>query len=242
LTAAGAAKGAQSYQTFETDFGEARTQYWHGVDVNLNARMRNGLMLQGGTSTGRGVRDTCDTVIKIDSPDPRGCHVSEPWMTAIRGLVAYTVPKIDVLISAQLRSLNAANALPGLVGSTSATNGASLNANVNVPNTVVLQSLGHLPGVALASQTTTVNLLENGQLYPDERVNQVDMRFAKIMRFGGKRADIGVDLYNLFNSNDATGFQQTFDFAPTATNPQRWLNPTSIVPPRFVRFNVTFSF
>jgi hypothetical protein len=205
----------------------------------MNARMRNGLLLQGGTSTGRGVRDTCDTVVKIDSPDPRGCHVTEPWMTSIRGLVSYTVPMIDVLVSAQVRSLNASNALPGLVGSTSATNGASLNANVAVPNSVVQASLGRLPGVALINQTTTVNLLESGQLYPDERINQVDMRFAKILRFAGTRTDIGVDLYNLFNTNDGTAFQQNFDYA---TNGAAWLRPTSIIAPRFVRFNVTFSF
>jgi len=239
ITAAASARGAQSYQTFETDFGDARTQYWHGVDVNLNARLRNGLMMQGGTSTGRGVRDTCDTVVNIDSPDPRGCHVTEPWMTSVRGLISYTVPKIDVLVSAQIRSLNAANALPGLVGSTSATNGASLNANTQVPNSVVQASLGRLPGVALVTQTTAVNLLESGELYPDERVNQVDMRFAKILRFGGRRVDIGVDLYNLFNTNDTTAFQQSFDYNTTGAT---WLNPTSIVSPRFVRFNVTFSF
>jgi hypothetical protein len=239
ITRDAALRGARTYQTFETDFGEARTQYWHGVDVTLNARMRNGLMLQGGTSTGRGVRDNCDTQVKIDSPDPRGCHVTEPWMTSFRGLVAYTVPKIDVLVSAQLRSLNAANALPGLVGSTSATNGASLNANVAVPNSVVQASLGRLPGTALVTQTTTVNLLEAGQLYPDERINQVDMRFAKIVRFASTRADIGVDLYNLFNTNDGTAFQQNFDYS---TNGAAWLRPTSIVAPRFVRFNVTFSF
>jgi hypothetical protein len=239
ITAAAAARGAQSYQTFETDFGDARTQYWHGVDVNVNARLRNGLMMQGGTSTGRGVRDTCDTVVNIDSPDPRGCHVTEPWMTSVRGLISYTLPKLDVLVSAQIRSLNAANALPGLVGSTSATNGASLNANTQVPNSVVQGSLGRLPGVALVTQTTAVNLLESGQLYPDERVNQVDMRFAKILRFGGRRADIGVDLYNLFNTNDTTAFQQSFDYNTVGAT---WLNPTSIVSPRFVRFNVTFSF
>ena len=160
-------------------------------------------------------------------------------MTALRGLVAYTVPTIGVLVSAQMRSLNTANALPGLVGSTSATNGASLNANVAVPNSVVQASLGRLPGTALITQTTTVNLLESGQLYPDERINQVDMRFAKIVRFGGTRADIGVDLYNLFNTNDGTAFQQNFDYQ---SNGAAWLRPTSIVPPRFVRFNVTFNF
>ena len=41
------------------DYGH-RISYWHGVDVNISGRMRNGLMFQGGTSTGRAVTDTCD--------------------------------------------------------------------------------------------------------------------------------------------------------------------------------------
>jgi hypothetical protein len=247
VTREAALRGAQIYQTFETDYGPARKQYWHGLDVNLNARLRNGLTLQGGTSTGRGVRNNCDSLAKlpenlvIANVNQRfeSCDVTEPWMTSIRGLVAYTVPKIDVLVSAQMRSLNAANALPGLVGSTSATNGASLNANVNVPNTVVQSLLGRLPGTTLVTQTTSVNLLTTGQLYPHGRVNQADMRFAKILRFGGTRADIGIDLYNLLNANDTTAFQQSFDYATTGAT---WLQPTSIVSPRFARFNVTFSF
>ena len=42
-------------------------------------------------------------------------------------------------------------------------------------------------------------------LYPLERRTQVDMRFAKILRFGRARYDIGVDLYNLLNANTVTG-------------------------------------
>src|SRR4029450_7035384 len=44
-----------NYVTFETDYADARTQYWHGVDLNINTRLRNGLTFQGGTTTGRGV-------------------------------------------------------------------------------------------------------------------------------------------------------------------------------------------
>jgi hypothetical protein len=247
VTREAALRGAQIYQTFESDYGPERTHYWHGMDVTVNARLRNGLTLQGGTSTGRGVRNNCESqarlpenlvVMNVNQPF-EFCDVTEPWMTSIRGLIAYTVPRIDVLVSAQMRSLNPSNALPGLVGSTSATNGASLNANVNVPNAVVQSLLGRTPGTTLITQTTSVNLLRTGQLYPDERVNQVDMRFAKIVRFGGTRADIGVDLYNLFNTNDTTQYQQSFDYATTGAT---WLNPTSIVSPRFARFNVTFSF
>ena len=43
-------------------------------------------------------------------------------------------------------------------------------------------------------------MLLPGQLYGD-RVNQVDMRFAKVLRFGRTRTLVGLDLYNLFNAN-----------------------------------------
>ena len=46
------------YFTSDTDYGN-ETHYWQGVDVTLNARTNKGLMFQGGTSTGRGVNDTC---------------------------------------------------------------------------------------------------------------------------------------------------------------------------------------
>jgi hypothetical protein len=238
ITRAAALRGARNYQTFETDFGPARTQYWHGVNLTINARPRNGLTFQGGTSTGRGVRDTCETEVNIDSPDPRGCHVTEPWMTALRGLAAYTVPKVDVLVSAQFRSLNPANTVG--MGSASATNGSSLNANTQVPNRVVAQLLGRTPGTTLITQTTTVNLLADGELYPDGRVHQMDMRFAKIVRFGDRRLDIGIDLYNVFNTNHVTGFDQSFDYG--VADGGGWLQPTSIVSPRFARFNLTLTF
>ena len=234
ITREAALLGARTYRTFETDFGDARTQYWHGVNVNVNTRLRNGLTFQGGTSTGRGVRDTCDASTKIDSPDPRNCHVTEPFMTSFTGNASYTVPKVDVLVSGQFRSRNPANI--GAVGGASASNGSSLNANVQVPNTVVQQLLGRLPGTALATGNTTINLLTTGEMYPSERLNQVDMRFAKILRFDNRRLDIAIDLYNLFNTNHTTGFDGNYGLA---TNGADWLRPTSIVAPRFARVNFT---
>jgi hypothetical protein len=252
ISAAAFTRPAQNYITFETDYGDARKQYWHGVTVSATARLNWGLTVQGGTTTGRGVRDRCDTaaalpeefLVAVGSSLARTetCDVTEPWMTSVRGLASYTVPWIDVLVSANFRSLNPANALPGLVASVSATNGASLNANAAVPNAVVQASLGRIPGGGQPTGTTTINLLRPGELYPDERVNQLDMRLAKIIRFGARRVDIGIDAYNLFNTGDATGFDQSFTYTPTATNPQRFLWPTSIVSPRFARFNLTLSF
>jgi Carboxypeptidase regulatory-like domain len=260
VTQAASNRGAQSYQTFETDFAPARTQYWHGVNVSLNARFRNGLTVQGGTGTGRGVWNTCELFAALPellAPAAQGglatngtanqrlesCAVTEPWLTSFRGLAAYTIPKVDILISANMRSV------PGVnlgMGSTSATNGTSLTANYNVPNPIVQQTLGRLPANGLATGNTTVNLNLPSQVY-GERVTQVDMRFAKILRFGRMRADVGIDLYNVFNTSDVTAYLQTYDYATnggatTATTSDNYLRPTTIVSPRFARFNVRVDF
>jgi len=237
VSAAANARGAQNYMTSETDYGEARTSYWHGVDFTATARLMNGLTVQGGTSTGRGVRNNCAVTkalpellgtARVDS-----CDVTEKWSTSFKGLASYMLPKLDVLISASMRSLEVAG------GAGVATTGLSLAANYVVPNTIIQQSLGRLPANALATGTTTLNLLNPGVLYTLERTNLVDMRFAKILRFGSRRLDVGVDLYNLFNSNVITAYQQTYE---QRTNGASWLTPTAIAAPRLARINLTFNF
>jgi len=137
-----------------------------------------------------------------------------------------------VLVSTLVRSTN--NNFPGFG---SASHGVSLTATYPVPNTVVQQALGRLPSGGLANGTTLVDLLLPGQMYGEDRITQVDLRVAKILRFSGKRLDLGLDLYNLFNTNDVTTYNTQFG-ADGAT----WLRPTGIVAPRFVRFNVSIEF
>jgi hypothetical protein len=251
ITPTANARGAQNFMTSEKDFADPRTAYWHGVDFTATARLPFGLNLQGGTSTGRGVRNTCDLTRAlpellgtgvVGSARVDSCDVTENWATTFRGLVSYTVPKIDVLVSASMRSLVTA---PG----GSASNGLSLAANYQVPNTCgptspagcysIQQALGRLPANALPTGLTTINLVNPGQLYNLERTNLMDMRFAKVFRFAGRRTDVGIDLYNLFNSNVTSAYQQTYE---QATNGAAWLRPTAIVPPRLARFHVTFNF
>jgi hypothetical protein len=242
ITPAAALRGAQNYMTSETDYGDARTAYWHGVDFTATARMASGITVQGGTSTGRGVRDTCAitsalpellvTATATDRID--SCNVTEAWTTSFRGLASYTIPKLDVLVSASMRSITTTP-----VGGVVASNGATLQANYVVPNTTIQQALGRLPAGGLATGTTTVNLMVPGQLYALERISLMDLRFAKIIRFGGRRADVGIDLYNLFNSNVTTAYQQTYE---ARTNGAAWLQPTAIAAPRLARLHATFSF
>jgi hypothetical protein len=189
-----------------------------------------------GTVTGRGVRDTC--ALWRARPQLQGsnsadaCDVTEPWLTAVRGLASYTIPTVDVLASTTIRSTKT-------TASENASNGTSLNANYQIPNTEVLRLLGRLPAGASLAQNTTVNLLAPSEVYPLERRTEVDIRLAKILRFGGRRLDVGFDLYNLFNSNTTTAYDQTYLYSNSGAT---WLNPTAILAPRLARFNATLTF
>jgi hypothetical protein len=66
---------------------------------------------------------------------------------------------------------------------------------------------------------------------------------AKILRFGPTRADVGLDLQNLLNTNYATAYTATYQYSANNTaNGGTFLDPTSIYTPRFVRVNLTFNF
>ena len=220
------------WTTFASDYGD-ETRYYHSVAATANARTQWGLVLQGGTTTGRGVRDNCEITAKLPEVSPSrvdSCHVTEDWLTTLRGLATYTVPKVDVLVSAVMRSQ------PGTQASgTPGSGGTSLSANYDIPSQVVFNQLGrHLIGGA--NTFHSVNLLLPGELY-QTRVNTFDMRFAKIVRLRDQRLDVGIDLYNITNSNTQTGYET--DFGEDGAN---WLRPTSIRAPRFVRFNATLTF
>ena len=234
------------YYTSSSDFGD-EIHYWHGADVTFNARMGSSLTLQAGSSTGRGVNDTCAVQIarygrpeRIINGAP-DCRTTEPWQTTVRGLAAYTIPKVGVMVSTIFRSQP--NAQPGADDPTDAarrrgvaTNGQSLSANYTLTAAQFLAATGHALRPGLTTQT--VNLLLQGQIYGD-RVNSVDMRFAKILKFGNKRANVGLDVYNLSNSNTATTYDQTYD---PATGGARFMRPTAVLLPRFMRVNVQFDF
>jgi hypothetical protein len=220
---------AQLFLTRESRYGsngKERDSYYDGVNVNVNARMRNGLFVSIGTQTGRRVDDRCDVVQNFNNvvagvaagPNPRNCYDAEPFQTTVRGFASYNIPKLDVLVSATFRSQAP----------------LSQDAEWAVPNSVIEAQTGDLPQLT-ATGNTTIQILDNAhRLYANERRTQIDMRFAKLLRFGGTRTDVGVDLFNLLNTNYVTGYEDTYD----AT----WLNPTSIFPPRFVRLNFTFNF
>ena len=235
------------YYTTSEDFGD-EAHYWHGMDVSVSARPRGSIFVQAGTSTGRGVSDSCDVLmgrfgrpmspsagIVIASGVVDGkpsCEFAEPWLTQARAIVSYTVPKVDVLVSGIFRSQP--NAQPANL--TVGTNGASRTANYQMNPAQFLAATGVALRPGLAQQA--VDLLAPGAVY-GERIYNTDLRMAKVLRFGNKRLNVGFDLYNLFNANTPTTYETVFD---VATNGARWLQPTAVLSPRATRFNVQFDF
>ena len=233
ITSEASGRGAQNLITPETTYGPKRTRYWHGLDVSVNARLQDGLQLQAGASTGRTYEDSCDTTPTVDNPntanvtkDIRSCLDREPWLTGVRGSASYSIPVIEVRFSATIASR------PGL----------ERTATWQVPISVVQSLLGRIPpGSSIGGTPLNVALLDTNdhRLYSDRR-NQLDMRVAKILRFGGMRADLGLDLTNLLNTNYPTAYENTYQYGPT--NGGTWNNPTTVVTPRFVRLNATLNF
>ena len=203
--------------------------------------MTNGVMLQGGVSTGRTSTDDCDVVTQIgrtsfgsalsgftaspsDGPSPLYCHIDTLWQTQVKLIGSYMVPKIDVQIAGTFQNRP----------------GPQLTANYNAPFSVYGPSLGRVISGGNLNSTVAVNLVEPGSMF-GERLNVLDLRFNKIVRAGSTRLSVGVDLYNALNTSTVLSQNNTF-VVPPGGGPSTWPVPTAIVTPRFVKFNVSFDF
>ncbi|HEY3043395.1 MAG TPA: carboxypeptidase regulatory-like domain-containing protein [Vicinamibacterales bacterium] len=211
-----------------------QTENWQGVDVNVNARLRSGVTVQGGTSTGRRYSDSCalkaalpeqgsgvngaNTSIAGGSQTNPYCKVVEPYQTQIRGLATYTIPVVGIQFS----------------GTWSSTPGNDLAANYTVTSAVA--NVGPQPlGRNLSAGNVTVNLIAPNTFFADRR-NNVDFRIAKVMRYGRTRTQVGVDIYNATNTDVVTTYNQGFVAGGA------WLIPTAIQPARYIKVSAQVDF
>ncbi len=228
LNPAAFGRAADNYVTLSDNYGK-RIEHWNGVDVSVNARLANGLFLQGGTSTGRTSTDNCDIIddvpesvlsVAANAPDFPYCHVDTNWLTQFKGVASYTVPRIDVSVSGTFQRI------PSPV--------PDIRANWAAPNAAIQPSLGRpLSGGA---QNQTVNLVEPGTMFGPS-LNQLDLRFAKILRFGTSKATINFDVYNAFNDNTVLTYNNNFAVTGTTVN---WLQPTQVIQARFFKIGAEF--
>jgi hypothetical protein len=203
-----------SYTAMARDFGE-RIEHWNGMDFSANARLQNGVLLQGGVSTGRATTDDCEIVANSGgNPSLRNCHVQAAFLTQLKLLGTYMIPRVDINFAATLQS----------------TPGPVIAANRIYTNAEIAPSLGRpLSGGA---QNVTINLLDPGDIYGD-RVNQFDVRFGKTFRFGGRRVMTNLDIYNLFNANPV--MQENAAYAV-------WRTPQRIMDARLFKISGQFDF
>jgi hypothetical protein len=213
-------------------------QYFNGVDIAVNVRNAAGLTLVGGTSTGQTVADNCDVRAHLPelstaatgttafgggltgsavTPLSPYCHVTFGVQTQFRGLAVYLVPRLDVQLSAAMQSKP----------------GAMLAANYVAPNAAVAPSLGRdLSGNAAS---VTVNLVRPGALYGD-RIEQLDLRAAKLFRTDRARLALGLEVYNALNSSAVLTYGSAF--VPGGA----WPQPIAILTPRVVKLTAEILF
>jgi hypothetical protein len=230
--------------TLADDIGDQYQKY-NGFLFNISARLGRGVQFQGGINTGKTVQDNCavraqvpelttvagvSPAVNVGNPN---CHADPGFITKATALGSYTIPKIDVLVSGTLRS----------------DQGGALTATWNAPVGVALPGGGFTPGsvsealgrpAAVTGTTVPITLVKPGEVWGD-RVNALDLRFAKILRFGRVRYNVGIDIINTTNSDAILTYNQTFNPAVT-TGAGAWLAPTSVLTPRFVKVGAQIDF
>ncbi|HET9271007.1 MAG TPA: carboxypeptidase regulatory-like domain-containing protein [Vicinamibacterales bacterium] len=242
-------RAADNYLSFADNLGGAYNKY-NGVDVTVNARLRD-VTIQGGTSSGNVIEDSCgvvnnhpeyfifgpwggtggflDTFLGGIAQWPQSfCHRESGWQTNFKALATYTIPKVDVLLSGTFRSIPyPGNEFPSVQSQ-------SLGAQVlafNIPGVVNETSLNRPFGSGQVVEF--LQIVEPGTVYGD-RLNAIDLRFGKILRYGKTRTQLNLDVYNLANSNTTEVFQR--NYGPT------YLDPLAIMSARFFKISAQFDF
>jgi hypothetical protein len=229
--------GIRNFRTGAENFGK-QTETWNGADLSLNARLANGIILQGGLATGKTATDACEIAnarpdvtysnslyIGVYSgnspagvPPAQYCQTETPWLTNVKFVGSLPMPG-GFQVAATFQNIP----------------GAALYANYVVTNAVASAALGRNLAAG-ANSSLTVNIVEPGTLYHD-RFNQVDVRATKDFQLGALRVRGMVDLYNALNANTVIAANNTY-----GTNGAAWLVPQVILSGRIVKFGAQLSF
>jgi hypothetical protein len=200
--------------TFSHNFGD-EVRMWNGVSLTASARLPNGVLVQGGVDTGALTLDTCEIRAALPETAPVNpfCHTKQP-ATQLKLLGTYTIPRVELQVSGTLQSIP----------------GPEIAANFTATNAIITPSLGR--ALAGAAANVSVNLVEPGTMF-GERLNQLDIRVGKILRFGGRRATVNLDIYNALNVDTVLTLNNAY-----AT----WLRPQSIILARFAKLGLQLDF
>ena len=220
----------KNYNTLSDKFGK-QIEHWNGFELALNARLHNGLTLQGAVGSAKQIEDNCEVVAQLPEMlnvaaagglpaawrPAQYCHRESPFLTGFKGYGVYIIPRVGVQVAGTLRSTAGASYNAALV----ATN-AYLTANSTLGRQLSAGANGNL-SIALVAPNT---------LYLDRR-NELDLRFGKVFKAGRSRSIVSLDLYNTLNTDRPVTVNQSY---------ASWLAPTEILNPRVAKISVQFDF
>ena len=191
-------------------------------------------VMQAGVSSGRTSTDNCEIVRQLPeviTTDTTAlptdyCHLDSPFLTQAKAMVSSPIPDVDVQVAAAFQSnpgpvVQATFIAPNALAAQSLGRPLSGGAgNVQV-NLLKANALAETPGVATA-----------GVMYGD-RVNQVDLRIGKVLRFAQRRTTVNLDLYNVLNSNAVL---------IESTAYRTFRTPQFVMTPRFIKISAQLDF
>jgi len=239
--------------------GATQIDHWNGVDVSINARLQNGLLVQGGTSTGRRYTNSCEVSARL--PERLGalplsfCETTEPFLTQFKAVAAYTLPRYAALPATLARTLNnvqVAATFQSIPGVSKAATYQMTNAEFQTP---ALSNLGR--AISNSNNGKSIALIHQGASLYDDRHNQLDLRIGKVLRYGRTRTSLNFDLFNVTNADTVLSrntrlSKVTGGAAPSAGAANQAIQadglahslwaPTSILQARFFKLSATFDF
>src|SRR2546426_1735902 len=177
-----------------------------------------------------GIRDykvtgvqTCALPICTSSPRlPAYCHVSPPWLagTQVKFLFVYPLP-LGFQTSATYQNIA----------------GIPILASNPTPNSQIAPNLGRnvgsCRGAATCNANVNIDLIPYQSLYED-RLQQLDVRIARIFHFGKARVRGNFDVYNALNG--ASILSQNAGYGA------KWLTPYEIMGGRLYKFSGQIDF
>jgi carboxypeptidase family protein len=213
-----------SITTLASNFGR-QTEVYNGADINMTMRLHGGGMLSGGWNVGNSVSTTVglgqtssrvNNCYVVDSPQQlRNCETQNPYQHRIKINGSYPLPW-------KLQAAAVFQTLPG----------PNYGASYTYTTAQAQTTLGR--PLAGGTRTLTVDLLPPYSSYVDGRINQLDLRFSKLVRVGQMKLQGNVDLYNVLNASTVLTVNSTFG--------STWLQPTQILDARLIKFSMQVDF
>jgi hypothetical protein len=237
-----------NYNTLSTKVGDM-SEVWQGVDFTINARLQNGLSVQGGISTGSTSENDCDILTAL--PEMRNmpavgaanrpasqrplqyCDRSSPYLTQAKIFGVYLIPKIEVQVSGTFRTM------PGQIQGNIVESFAQVALVATNPFLTTNSTLGR--PLAGNAPNATLQIQAPQEHYLDRR-NELDLRVGKLLRAGRHRALVSIDFFNALNSNAVVNINPASNLAATGGGLASYWRPTEILNARTMKFTVSYDF